>query len=216
MGVKGIWRANAATLALLIVVNLALTMAGGLLGIVAGIAVLLAGMVLSFRQGMALGHGACGIADTVENARRAGEAVYAQLDRGYIAQAWSRDTALRGLLASALIPCIAGCVYILLSLSEAAPEWARIVARTAAWLLSLPFWSLIAHWHDDLIRLTPDIVVMLMLSPFVLPACTCAGYLQGPRLWANSEAAMKAGRRRAKARARVGKKMVSRQEKPEI
>ena len=216
MGVKGIWRANATTLALLIVVNLALTMAGGLLGMIVGIAVLLTGMYLCFRQGMALGHGACGISSTVEGARRAGEEVYAQLDRSYVAQAWSRDVGLRGLLASALIPYAAGGIYILLSLSSAAPQAARIVARTAAWLLSLPFWPLISIWHEDFVSLTPDIAAMLLISPFVLPACTFAGYLQGPRLWANSEAAMKAGRRRAKARARVGKKMVSRKEKPEI
>ena len=66
------------------------------------------------------------------------------------------------------------------------------------------------------LTIIPAIVAMLMISPFILPGCTCLGYLQGPRLWARTEDAMKQGRRRAKARARVGKKMVPRQQKPEI
>ena len=216
MGVRGMQRANAAVLAMLILANLALTMAGEPLSIIAGVALLAAGAYLCFRQGMQLGHGACGIRGTVEAARKAGPDVYAQLDQRYICQVWNRKTGLRGALASALVPLIAGAVYILLSLAGRAPEALLLIARTAAWLLSLPFWPLIAHWHRDFVTLTPAIVAMLLLSPFALPACAFLGYLRGPSLWANSEEAMKQGRRRAKARSRVGKKLAPRPQKPEI
>ena len=83
-------------------------------------------------------------------------------------------------------------------------------------VMAVPYWPLIMHWHEDFVALTPAIGIMLLLSPFVLPACTFAGYLQGPRLWAQTEVAMKEGRRRAKAKARVGKKLAPRQQKPEI
>ena len=91
-----------------------------------------------------------------------------------------------------------------------------IVARIVAWLLSLPYWPFIMHWHEDFVTITPMIAAMLLTTPFILPAATALGYLQGPRLWARTEDAMKQGRRRAKARSRVGKKLAPRQQKPEI
>lgn len=214
MGVKGMWQVNAVALIILIVANLTLTFAGDVLWIVIAALALLATMYMCFRQGMGIGHGACGVSTTIESARRAGEQVYAQLDRGYLAQAWSVATGIRGVFASALIPYAVGGVYIILSLLEL--ETPATVARVAAWLLSLPYWPFIMRWHESFVVLTPAIVAMLLISPFILPLCTFAGYMQGPRLWAKTEEAMKQGRRRAKARARVGKKLVPRQQKPEI
>ena len=218
MGVKSMWRANASMLALLILVNLAMSMAGETIWIIVGVAMLLLSMYLNYRQGSMTGHGACGIRNTVEDARKAGEAVYAQLDRDYLSQVWSVNTGVRGLLASALIPYAAGCVYIALSLLNVLdPQGVpMVVVRIVAWILSLPYWPVIMHWHEDFVTLTPAIVAVLMISPFVLPACTFLGYLRGPKLWARTEQAMKEGRRRAKAKARVGKKLVPRQQKPEI
>lgn len=219
MGATGIWRANASILMMLILVNLALNLAGDALWIAAGALALAAGMAAAFRQGMGLGHGACGIRGTVESALKAGEKVYAQLDRKYIEQAWSVSAGLKGLLLSALIPYAAGGIYVALSLMSqniAVPCGALIASRAAAWLLSLPYWPLILHWHDDFVTLTPTIAGMLLISPFALPLCTFAGYMQGPRLWRRSEEAMMQGRRRAKARARVGKKLAPKIQKPEI
>lgn len=219
MGIKGMWQVNATALTVLIMANLALAVAGEAIWIGVGAASLLIAMFLCFKQGLRLGHGACGVSSTIEGARRAGEQVAAQLDRNYLSQAWSRGTGVRGLLVSALIPYAAGGIYIVLTLlRQGAPalETPVIAARLAAWLLSLPYWTLIMHWHADFVTLTPAIAVMLLVSPFALPACTFVGYLQGPRLWARTEAAMKAGRRRAKAKARVGKAMAPRQQKPEI
>jgi hypothetical protein len=50
----------------------------------------------------------------------------------------------------------------------------------------------------------------------VLPAATCAGYLQGPKLWKKTEEAMAKGKRRAKARSRIVKKNKPRVQKPQI
>lgn len=219
MGIKSMWSTNALALALLIGANLAASFAGEALWMLIGIAALLLMLYFCFRQGMGIGHGACGISGTIERARNAGEKVYAQLDGKYLSQAWSRRNALKGLLLSALIPYAAGGVYIIMNLlwhAGVIPELPVIIARVAAWLLSLPFWPIIMHWHADFVTVTPAIAAMLLISPFVLPTATALGYLQGPRLWARTEDAMKQGRRRAKARARVGKKLASRQQKPEI
>lgn len=219
MGIKSMWSTNAIALAILIGANLAASFAGEVLWMLLGIAALLLMLYFCFRQGMGFGHGACGISGTIESARNAGEKVYAQLDRKYLAQAWSRQNALKGLLLSALIPYVAGCIYIIFNLLRnvgVMPELPVIVARVLAWILSLPYWPIIMHWHEDFVTVTPAIAAMLLISPFVLPAATALGYLQGPRLWARTEDAMKQGRRRAKARARVGKKLAPRQQKPEI
>lgn len=219
MGIKSMWSTNALALAILIGGNLAASFAGETIWLLIAIAALLVMLYFCFRQGMGIGHGACGISGTIESARKAGDKVYAQLDDKYLSQAWSRQNALKGFLLSALIPYAAGSLFIILNLlwhSGAMPEVPVIVARVLAWLLSLPYWPFIMHWHQDFVTVTPAIAAMLLVSPFILPAATALGYLQGPRLWAKTEDAMKQGRRRAKARARVGKKLAPRQQKPEI
>lgn len=219
MGVKSIWETNAIALVILIMINLAANFAGEALWILIGIVALLAMLYFCFRQGMGIGHGACGVSSTVESARKAGERVYAQLDKKYLSQAWSRENALKGLLLLALIPYAAGSIYIILYLlwkGGAMAELPVVVFRVLTWLMDIPYWPIIMHWHADFVTLTPAIAAMLLISPFVLPAATALGYLQGPRLWARTEDAMKQGRRRAKARSRVGKKLASKQQKPEI
>lgn len=219
MGAKGMWAVNASALAMLIVVNLALSMTGEALWTLLGILALAGTLFFCHRQGAKLGHGACGISGTVESARKAGDRIYAQLDEKYLAQAWSPATGVRGVLLSALIPYVTGSIYIILTLlwqTNPGLQDAVILSRIAAWALSLPYWPLIMHWHTDFVTLTPAISAMLLISPFVMPLCTYLGYLQGPRLWQHSEEAMKQGRRRAKARARVGKKLAPKIQKPEI
>lgn len=219
MGVKGMWAVNASALTMLIVVNLALNFASEALWIVLGLLALAVTLVFCYRQGMNLGHGACGISNTVESARKAGEKVYAQLDKKYLAQTWSVATGVKGIFASALIPYAVGGIYIALTMlyqSFPALKVPVIIARVLAWLLSLPYWPIVMHWHEDFVRLTPAIAAMLLISPFVLPLSTFLGYLRGPKLWQHTEDAMKQGRRRAKARARVGKKLVPKNQKPEI
>lgn len=219
MGVRGLWQVSASALAVLIVVNLLLAGLNDTAWLVIGMVALAGALYFCYRQGAALGHGACGVSSTVESARKAGDAVYAQLDRKYLAQAWSVQTGVRGLLAGALIPYAVGGVYIILSLLWASHPGLRgavTAFRVPAWLLSLPYWPFIMGRHADFIALTPDIAAMLLITPFILPGAVFAGYMRGPRLWARTEDAMKQGRRRAKARARVGKKMAPKLEKPEI
>ena len=219
MGVRGLWAVSATALGGLILINLLLANANATAWLVLSLVALAAALAFCYMQGANVGHSACGVSTTIESARQAGDKVYAQLDRKYLSQAWSRNTGVRGIFAGALIPYVAGCVYIILSLlwrSDPDLQVAATVARVPAWLLSLPYWPIIMGGHEDFVALTPDIVVMLLVSPFVLPTGVFVGYMQGPRLWARTEDAMKQGRRRAKARARVGKKMAPKVQKPEI
>ena len=219
MGVRGMWQVSATALTILIVTNLVLANAGETAWLVLSLVMLALMAFYCFRMGENLGHGACGISNTVEAARKAGDKVFAQLDRKYLAQAWSPNTGFKGLLAGALIPYAFGSIYIVLSLlwsRNPVLETAATVARLPAWLLACPYWPLVMRWHEDFVTLTPDIAALLLITPFLLPLCVFCGYMQGPRLWARTEDAMKQGRRRAKARARVGKKTASKAEKPEI
>lgn len=219
MGVRALWQTSATALVILIVLNLLYAGLNPLAWQVLGILSLLGMMVFCFFQGQRVGHGACGVSSTVDAARAAGEKVYGQLDRKYLSQAWSRTNGVKGVLAGALIPYAVGGVYIILSLLwrlHPGLETAATVARIPAWLLSLPYWPLIMRFHESFVQLTPDIAAMLLITPFILPLCVYFGYLRGPKLWARTEDAMRQGRRRAKARARVGKKLAPRTQKPEI
>lgn len=219
MGVRGLWQVSATALVLLIVVNLLLAGTNPLAWLILGLVALAGMLFFCWRQGANIGHGACGVSSTVEAARQAGEKVYRQLDAKYLSQVWSVSTGVRGLLAGALIPYVVGSIYIIMSLlwaNDPAKQTAVTIARLPAWLLSVPYWPIIMNGHETFVELTPDIAAMLLISPFILPLSTFLGYMQGPRLWAHTEDAMKQGRRRAKARARVGKKVAPKVEKPEI
>lgn len=219
MGVRGLWAVSATALGGLILINLLLANANPTAWLALSLVMLAVALFFCFKQGASVGHAACGVSSTVESARQAGDRVYAQLDRKYLSQAWSHANGVKGIFAGALVPYVASCVYIILSLlwrGNPGLQTAATVARIPAWLLSLPYWPIIMGGHEDFVALTPDIVVMLLVSPFVLPLATYVGYLQGPRLWARTEDAMKQGRRRAKARARVGRKVAPKVQKPEI
>ena len=92
----------------------------------------------------------------------------------------------------------------------------RMIFAFLAWVLALPFWPLVAHWFETYDSLAPALVAVFLISPFVLPLCMFAGYMQGPKLWQKSERAMAQGRRRAKARSRVVKKRAPKVRGPEI
>ena len=209
------WKSNAVTLILLIVLNLALFTLGNTPWTVLGLICLAGGMFLSYRQGMGFGHEACGISQMVEKARDPQSPSYGQVDEKVQKRAWSVSTGVRGVLASALVPYVVGCLYIVLSLLKVRP--ADAVMRLVSWVLALPFWPAMLPFSQTFDRLTAPVAAVLMISPFVLPLCTFAGYMRGPKLWAKSEKAMAEGRRRAKAKSRVGrKKSVPRSQRPEI
>lgn len=215
MSVSEMWRANAVTTVLLIVLNLALFTLGNTPWIVLGLMCLAGSLFFSFRQGMSFGHRACGILQTVEHSQDPASPSYGQVDRRVAAQAWSVSRGVKGVLASALAPYLIGCAYIVLSL--AGVQSLALPARLLSWVVASPYWPVVLPWYQTFDRLTGVVAAVLMISPFALPLCTFAGYMQGPRLWAKSEKAMAEGKRRAKAKSRVirGKKL-ARSQKPEI
>lgn len=214
MNVWQMWKSNAVTLLFLIVLNLALFSLGDLPWIALGCLLLLLAGFLNYRQGAAMGHEACSIRQTVEKCSDPDSPAYGQLDQKVIARAWKRETGIRGTFLSVAIPLGFGVLYILCTLLKIEPL--VLPTRVVSWLLNLPFWPIIIHWQPAFDALTVPIGVVLLLAPFALPLCTFVGFMQGPRLWQRSEMAMAQGRRRAKARSRVGKKTVPKPRKPEI
>lgn len=214
MTVGAIWRSNALTLVLLIMINLAVMSFGETAWILLGLLCLLGAAYLTFRQGMAAGHEACGVRSTVDTVAAEGNFGDTKQDRKFAAQAWSAATGLKGMLLSALIPYAFSCLHIICALLNVEPL--VLPTRIAAWALSLPWWCLVIHWQPTFDHLTALSAAVLMVTPFVLPLCGYAGYMQGPKLWAHTEQAMKDGRRRAKARSRVVKKKTPKPRGPEI
>ena len=214
MSIREMWKSNAIELFLMILLNLALMSLGALPWAVLGTLFLLGGMFFSYRQGMGYGHQACAILDSVNRAQQPDSPARDQLDSKVLARAWSVDRGVKGALLSALIPYVASCLYIAATLLKLEPL--VLPCRLVAVVLAMPALPLITYWVETFEKLTPAVTAVLMISPFLLPACSLAGYLQGPRLWKRSEEAMAQGRRRARAKSRVAKKRAPKQPKPEI
>ena len=178
-----------------------------------GIAVLLGGMFASFKQGLAMGHEACAISSSLERIQRDGGK---EPDPLMLRQAYSMNKAVKALFGSALIGYVINCAYIVMMLLKA-NEDVMIITRLASFVTIIPYWPLLSHWHAVYNVLTWDIVLLLMVSPFILPAVQLYGYTRGPLMWAKTEKAMADGKRRAKARSRiVKKKKLPRSQRPEI
>ena len=216
MSVKDMWKANAITRLLLVVINLMIFSLGNTPWMVLGLLLLAGACYLSFRQGMGLGHEGCAILATVHSASDPASPAYGQLDEDVLKRTWSRERGLKGVLASALAPYAICGVYIICMLLDIQWEMPLFISRLLAWIITLPYWPIILPWQETFDVLNAPIVAVMLVSPFVLPLCMYAGYLQGPKLWAKSEQAMAQGRRRAKAKSRVAQKKVPRERKPEI
>ena len=215
MTIGDMYRTNAMTTFLLILINLGLFTLNRLAWTVLGLLCLAGALYLGFRQGMAYGHEASGILKTVEKARDPQSPTHGQLDKKLIGQAWSVSKGIRAVLACALLPYVVGAAYIVCSLLKAEPLVMPL--RLASWILAAPFWPVVLPWYNTFDRLTGVVAAVLMISPFILPLSTFAGYMQGPRLWEKSEKTMAEGKRRAKAKSRVvRKKSVPRSQRPEI
>lgn len=215
MSVSDMWKSNAVVLMLLIVLNFALFALGITPWMVLGLIILALSMFHCFRQGMAYGLHACTVRDTVEHSMDPSSPSFGQVDQQTVAKAWSVNRGIKGVLASALIPYVTGCVYIICSLLNIEPL--VLPTRLISWVVAMPFWPMVLPWYQTFDRLTGVVAAVLMISPFMLPLCTFAGYMQGPRLWAKSEKAMAEGKRRAKAKSRVArKKPAPKPQRPEI
>ena len=216
MGIRGMISHNAIMLAVLIFINFLFMSTGGIAWTVLGLIALAGTLFLTYRHGAAMGHEACAILKTVSNTHIGEDGKVSDHDKKYINQAWSVSRGVKGLFASALVPYVCSCIYIIMMLLGGGDATPTIVARVVSWLLTLPFWPFIAWKYEVFTMLEWPIVLVLMVSPFVIPSVTFAGYLQGPKLWKKTEEAMAQGKRRAKAKSRIVKKNKIGEQKPQI
>ena len=216
MGIRGMVSHNAIMLVVLIFINFLCMSAGNIAWTVLGLIALAGILFLTYRHGAATGREACAILDTVNKTHIGDGASASGFDRQYARQAWSASRGVKALFASALVPYVCSCVYIIMMQFGDGTEVHTIIARAIAWILNLPFWPAVAWKYEVFTSLDWPIVLVLMVGPFVVPAFTCFGYLQGPELWKKTEEAMAKGKRRAKARSRIVKKNKQRVQKPQI
>lgn len=210
------WKGNLALKIMMIILSFTVLSFGNtsvFIGL--GIVILLGGCFFAFRQGQGIGHEACSVLHSVNRVKNDSEKA-GQIDPKMYKQAFSVQNGLRALFASALVPYVINCVYIILRLAQV-NEIAVFISRFVSFIVSMPFWPLLAGVHENFTALSADIIIMLMVGPFVVPAFQFWGYMQGPKLWAKTEKAMAEGKRRAKARSRIVKKEKKvRAQRPEI
>lgn len=211
MSVFEMWRSTLAIKILLVVIGF-MVFSFGITGLWVGIgiALLLAGALMVFRQGQSAGHEACAASKSVA-------AIGAdKADKKMLSQMWSVSNGVRSIFAGAAVSYTINAIYIILSVVHA-PAIATFISRLVSWVITMPYWPIIAAWHETYEFLTTDVILVLMISPFILPLVQFAGYMQGPKLWKKTEQAMVDGRRRAKARSRIVKKnKLPRSMRPEI
>ena len=177
-----------------------------------GIAVLLGGCFASFKQGMAMGHEACSVASSLERIIRDGDK---ELDPLMVRQSYSLAKGVKAFFGGAVAGYVVNCAYIILMLLK--PDvTATVIARLVSFVCVIPYWPVLSYFHPVFNVLTWDIVLLLMISPFILPAVQLFGYTKGPMMWAKTEKAMADGKRRAKARSRIVKKRTPKSQRPEI
>ena len=178
-----------------------------------GIVVLLGGCLAAFKQGMGMGHEACSMTNSVERILKDGDK---QPEPMMLRQMYSLSKGVKALFGGALAGYLINCAYIVLMLLNVS-ENVTVIARLASFVAVIPYWPLLSYWHPVYNVLTWDVVLLLMVSPFILPAVQFYGYTKGPMMWAKTEKAMADGKRRAKARSRiVKKKKLPRGQRPEI
>lgn len=211
---KGVFTLKIAMIFLALMV---LSFGNSLVFILVGLVILLGGCFMAFRQGQGYGHEACSVKNSAEHILADPDKAR-HLDPKMYKQMYSVSAGVKAVFAGGIIGYVINSVYIIITLlvkTETGVVWG---ARLASMLVSLPYWPVIHHWHDTFTGLAPDMVIMLMAGPFLVPLCQFAGYLQGPKLWARTEKAMAEGKRRAKARSRIvrKKKGAPRSQRPEI
>jgi len=212
MSIMDMWKTCVFTTVLLIFLNLGLfTLNNNLAWTILGLILLLGALYLAYRQGMGFGHEACRLLATLKEV----DGARSPVDEKVAKRAWSVNRGVKAVLATALVPYLIGCAYIVLSLLKV--DNLAVPMRLVSWVVASPYWPCILPWTHTFDRLTGAVAAVLMISPFVMPLVTFAGYMQGPKLWAKSEKAMAEGKRRAKAKSRVvRKKRVPRSQRPEI
>lgn len=171
---------------------------------VLGILALIMGCFMALRQGAAIGHEACSVSSTLERIAQTPEKA-GQYDPRMFKRGFDKQRGIKALFAGALVDYAINAVYIIFMLLKI-EEIPLYASRLLSFLVSIPYWPLVCHWHEVFDVITWDIVAILMVCPFVLPAFQYIGYLQGPKLWEKTEKAMADGKRRAKARSRINRR----------
>ena len=212
MKITEMWRGTLTTKVLLIIVGLMLfSVQNDVLWLIVGTILLIVGCLMSFRQGQGAGHDACGVLASVEKLTSEGR----EVDDLLLRQAYRPGRGWAAVFLGGLIDYVINSIYIILTVVGAA-EAPVLISRLLSWAVSVPYLAPVALLHETYTALTPDLIIIFLIGPFLLPLFQCLGYLQGPKLWANSEKAMAEGRRRAKARSRIVKKKQYKPRKPEI
>lgn len=212
MNITDMWKGVITLKVLMIFIGFMIFSTGATpLWIAVGLIMLLGGCFLSFRQGQGAGHEACGVSKSISHVQENGGQLDPKLCRG----AWNVANGVKAIFAGAVIGYVVNAVYIICTL-VGAEESVVLSTRMASFVVSIPYMPIVGFWHENYVALTPDLVAVFMIGPFLLPLCQFLGYLQGPKLWEKTEKAMAEGKRRAKARSRIVKKKNPRLQKPEI
>jgi len=183
--------------------------------LIVGLLVLLFGCFMALKQGAAMGHEACSVSASLQRIAQSGDKAQ-NIEPKMLKQVYSTSTGVKAVLAGGLIDYVINVIYIILMLTKT-ETGALIFSRLASFVMVIPYWPIVSHWHPVFDVLTWDIVAVLMISPFILPVFQFIGYRQGPVLWAKTEKAMAEGKRRAKARSRINHKKKQRKVRgPEI
>ena len=162
MNVTEMWRSTLAIKVLLVVLGF-MVFSFGVTGlwVGVGIALLAGGCLMVFRQGQTAGHEACAVSRSVQNVG------LDKADKKMLSQMWSVSNGVRAIFAGAVFSYSINAIYIIIML-VGAPVMVQFVARLVSWAVTMPYWPLIAAWHETYEFLTTDIILVLMISPFML------------------------------------------------
>ena len=113
MSIMDMWKTCVFTTVLLIFLNLGLfTLNNNLAWTILGLILLLGALYLAYRQGMGFGHEACRLLATLKEV----DGARSPVDEKVAKRAWSVNRGVKAVLATALVPYLIGCAYIVLSL----------------------------------------------------------------------------------------------------
>ena len=210
------WKGMMTIKVLLVFVGMMLWSTGATaLWIAVGVLLLAGAGFISFRQGQGAGHEACGVSKSIVRVEHAQDKPR-EVDPKLLRESWSVANGVRAIFAGAAVGYFINAVYIVLTLTGIAHDYVLFAARFLSLVATIPYYPIVVHWVPTYEALVPPLVAVMMIGPFLLPACQFAGYLCGPKLWEKTEKAMAQGKRRAKARSRIVKKRQPKIQKPEI
>ena len=168
MSVMDLWKGSLAVKAVTIVLCLMVFAFNvPLLFNIVGILILAAGCWMALRGGAAAGHAAAGVGAEIEEIMKTPEK-RGQITDKMLRQAYSPSHGVAALFAGAIIDYVVNCVYIAMMLFGVGVD-VLIFGRLASFAVSLPLWSIVSLWREVFNTLTPDVVIMLLAGPFLIP-----------------------------------------------